>query len=59
MRATLPLRDIYDVFKGQDGKRMYADPRHPNGEGSALVATRIYTDLKPALAGGTAPKPAP
>ena len=52
--AALPLRDLYDVFKGQDGKRMYADPRHPNGEGAALVAARIYGDLKPALLNATA-----
>lgn len=37
--------DLYDVFRGQDGIELYADPRHPNGKGNRMIAERIYRDL--------------
>jgi hypothetical protein len=47
-RASLgdDLHDIYDAFRGHDGETLYADPRHPNGAGTKIIAARIYTDLK-------------
>lgn len=39
------FHDIYDVFRGHDGETLYADPRHPNGEGTRIIAQRIFADL--------------
>jgi lysophospholipase L1-like esterase len=58
-RTQLGLTDIHDVFRGHDGETLYADPRHPNGAGNAIIAARIYESLKPVLGRsehqGTAP----
>ena len=40
--------DIHEVFRGHDGEKLYADPRHPNGKGNTLVAARIYDSIKTA-----------
>ncbi len=40
--------DIYDTFRAHDSENLYADPRHPNGVGNAIVAERIYRELKAA-----------
>lgn len=37
--------DIHDVFRGHDGEKLYADARHPNGAGNAIIAARIYQEL--------------
>jgi hypothetical protein len=37
--------DLYDVFRGCDGERLYDDPRHPNGAGNRIVAGEIYRHL--------------
>jgi hypothetical protein len=38
--------DIHEVFKGHDGEKLYADPRHPVGAGNAIIAARIYEEIK-------------
>lgn len=48
LRARLGDRffDIHDVFRGRDGEKLYSDPRHPTGAGNALIAARIYDEIK-------------
>jgi hypothetical protein len=39
------FHDIHDVFRGHDQETLYADPRHPNGPGNAIIAAKIYEAL--------------
>lgn len=42
--ATAPyIVDISDVFSGQTG--LFADPRHPNGQGNRIIAESIHREL--------------
>lgn len=47
LRARLgSFFDIHDVFRGHDGEKLYADPRHPVGAGNGIIAARIYDEIK-------------
>lgn len=47
LRARLgSFFDIHDVFRGHDGEKLYADPRHPVGAGNGIIAARIYEEVK-------------
>jgi lysophospholipase L1-like esterase len=50
------FHDIYDVFRGHDGETLYADPRHPNGKGTAIIAARLFSDIE-VLDKGPSPPP--
>lgn len=54
LRAALApdFHDIHDLFRGHDAATLYADPRHPNGDGTKLIAERILVDLRRVLAEG-------